>query len=353
MMRRVLMLLLCLCLLGTCAIAEETRQPLSMEELLAWRDSVWQTMKSAELANDPLLTNDPEAADTWLYEVPFGIAVLTENTLDAEQNPLAEIEILTDEVACPRGIVVGSTLQAVLDAYPNANPELSGSASWAALYVDENEGWGWLLRHNQTAQGVEYIVSEADATLEGFYRELSLMYVVDAGQVVAIRASGFDDLVSAEEHEANLYTLHEIVAADTFSLQGQEGTASLRAKDLTYGGIDFTTASPEDCIEILGAPQEDTQEAQLRTLTYASALIESTQVDGKWRLSAILVMDGDLPGPKGLHIGDTLESVLERFGDADMEDGLMYRCEDADGNEYALSCSFYEGILTEYLLYRL
>lgn len=352
MFRRALMLVMCLCLMIPSAMAAPA--PLGQQEMTEWRDAMWETMKGADMVSVPSQMRDSAQTETWLYEFTFGIGTLSEAIAEAAENPVAEVEIITDDIACPRGIVVGDSLQKVLDAYPNENIELTGDASYAVLYTEAAQGWGWLLRRNQTIEGVEYVVA-VPAEMQGFYQEISLLYVVSHGQVTAIRASGFDELITAEEHEANLFTVENIAKVDTFSQQAQDAETGLKAADLTFAGLSFVTATPEDCIAALGAPLEDvtTTSPDLRTLTYGDVLIESTQRDGAWRLAAVLVTAGDMAGPKDLRIGDTLESVFGRFGEGDTEDSLMYRCTDEQGNEYAISCSFFGDVLTEYLIYRL
>ena len=357
MLRRGILLLLCLSLmLGQAALSEAT--PLSSEEMLSFRDWLYTKMQNSPVENDPQETYDPSVSETWLYAFSFGVAEVTGPTLDAEESSLVEVEIFTEEVACPRGIVVGDPLDKVLSSYLNENTQLAGNASYASLYGfegDAENGWGWLLRRSQTVEGVEYTASIPAAGMEGYRQDITLLYIITDGIVSGIRASGFDALVPEEESRADLAAVREIAQLNAYVPSESDLMIGLSADDLQVNGISFVSASPEDCIAVLGTPMEDTMDSNqlVCTLTYADVLIESVQVEGTWKLAAILVSNGELSGPKGLHIGDTLESVKDRFGDGDAEDGLVYQCADEAGNLYALSCSFFGNALTEYLLYRL
>lgn len=356
MLRRSVLLLICLCLMvGAVAFSEGT--PLSAEEMLSFRDALYEKMQSSPVENDPQGTYDPSVSETWLYAFPFGMAEITAPSLEDAQSSIVEVEIFTDEVTSPRGIVVGDSLDKVLATYLNENAELSGDAGYASLYGfegDAERGWAWLLRKGQTVEGVEYTASIPAAGMEGYRQDITLLYIITDGVVSGIRASGFDALVPEEESRANLEAVREIAQLHAYAPSG-DLAIGLSVEDMQVNGISFVSASPEDCIAVLGAPLEDSMDSDytVRTLTYADVLIECVRVEENWRLAAVLVSDGVLAGPKGLQIGDTLESVKARFGDGDAEDGLVYQCADEAGNLYALSCSFFGETLTEYLLYRI
>lgn len=356
---RLSMLLVALVLIGSVAHADPAA--LSAEELGAWRDSLWTAARGMTVENDPEGTNDPDMEDTWLYAFSFGVIVLSEPTLEAEANPIAEVELLTDEIACPRGLKVGDTLESVLAAYPNENPNLIGDSRYAALYTgawDDTAGWGMVIRRNRTIEGVEYRVSQPAAGMDGFRQELAILYVLTEDVVSAIRIYGFDALIPAEESEANLAMAEAIAGSTSYVPAEATETAPLLAEDLSFGGVSFLGATPEGCIEAFGQPLEDRTESMnmltVRTLTYPGMLLEFVDADGAWRLEACLVSEGDLEGPRGLRIGDSLAAIIETFGpDESEDDSVQYTASDAEGNRYALSCSFFEDSLIEYLLYRI
>lgn len=350
-------LVLVLCLSGTVAWAAE---PLDAQALLAWRDMLWQVMRQMPVENDPAQTNDPDGADTWLFAFPFGLAELTEPELHAEENPLAAIEITNSAMDCPRGLRVGDTLEAVLAAYPNNNPDLEGSAEYAALYLnpaqapDKEASWGWIARQNRTVWSVSYTVSQPASGMDDYRREMTLTYVMEDGKISAIRADGFAALVTLAESQANYDAVSAFAAMDAF---GGADQAVNSTDTLEVAGLDFRTATPEEAIGALGTPLADELDsmAGVRTLTYTGMLVEFMQLEGRWRMSAFMVSEGATPGPMGIRIGDSRQSVEARFGigDTDEENLLMYTFEDAQGMRYALTCTLTGELVTEYLLYLL
>lgn len=157
-----------------------------------------------------------------------------------------------------------------------------------------------------------------------------------------------------------------------------DASSEWTAEEAVIGGISFALATPDAVIETLGTPHtdEETQEItyKLRTLLYPGMMFEFVLVGQAWRLEAVRVSNGGLLGPKDLRIGDTRESVLQRFGEGnDDDESLMYTTRgenskivshdgisqetladaDSQGDAFALTCSFFDDVLTEYLLYRI
>lgn len=359
MMRRACLLLLVLCL-AVPQLAGASAEPLQAAELLAWRESFWQTMQTLPVLNDPSVTHDQAAGETWLYAFSFGMALMTSPSLaDGDASALLEAEILTVDVACPRGLRVGATQADVLAAYPNDNPSLQGSTGYAALYVNAPDangagGWGWLIRRNQRAEALSYTALAPAQGMEGFRQEYTVTYVLVEGVVDSIVVSGFGNLLTAAQSNANLAAVQDVLAASAFS-PSEGAQDAFAGDDLQFAGLSFLTATPDRAIAALGTPQSDeTDEAQgLRTLIYAGALLEFSMASGQWTASALLVTDDVVDGPRGLRVGDTYLSVIDRFGEGAQTEPLTYTYTDEAGISYAFACSFVDGILTEYLLYRL
>lgn len=357
MLRRILIGIVCLCLL-TGTVAHAQAEALSAAELTSWLDSLWARLQGEAVQNDPELTFDETAAAQWMYIYDFAIADLYEKMEDADENPIAEVELLTDGAACPRGISVGMPLSAVLDAYPNENPDLAGTTSYAALYtVEEGDtcGWGWVMRQNQLINAVEYAVSVPVAGMDGYRQVYTLLYIIENGMVSSIRAGGFDALVTAEESGASLQSMKELMADESYLPTQMADSADLSADTLTVASLPFISTSLDALAAALGVPLDDSVSSTqtVRTLTYEDILIEATGGEGAWKLEAVLVTGDTVEGPGGIRVGDTMAFVLERLGPGDTEDGLMYSFTDDAGNGYMLACSFFEDVLTEYLLYRI
>lgn len=357
MMRRVCLFLFILCL-AVSASAGAAPQPLQASEVLAWRNALWDALGSMLVINNPASTHDQVSGETWLYEFPFGMALLTSPSLDSDVSALVEAEILTDAVSCPRGLRVGALQADVLAAYPNENPDLQGDTGYAALYANAADatgtaGWGWLIRRNQQADAISYTASVPAQGMEGFRQEYTVIYVFADGVVDSIVITGFGNLLTAAESDANLAAVQDIRAKSAYTSNAESGAAFAQS-DLQFAGLSFVSASPEDVMAVLGTPQSDTtEEGQgVRTLIYADALIEYASQGGVWTPAAVLVAADSIAGPRNLRVGDTYESVIARFGEGEQGDVLSYAYTDAGGQRYEMACAFVDGILTEYLFYR-
>lgn len=356
-MRRILIGIICLCLLMG-AFAHAQAGALSAAEMTTWLDSLWARLQNEVVQNDPETSFDETAAAQWMYIYDFAIADLYEKMEEADENPIAEVELLTDGAACPRGITVGMPLDAVLAAYPNENPDLSGTTSYAALYTVEDGGtygWGWIMRQNQLVSAVEYAVSVPVQGMDGYRQVYTLLYIIDKDMVSSIRAGGFDALVTTEESQASLQSMKELMTDDSYLPTVMADAADLSADTLTVASLPFLTTSVDALVAALGAPLDDSinDRQTVRTVTYEDILIEAMGGVDAWKLEAVLVTGDTVEGPGGIRVGDTMAFVLERLGPGDTEDGLMYDFTDDAGNSYILMCTFYEEVLTEYLLYRI
>lgn len=359
--RRALALFLCLwmaCMTGAFAQAQA---PLAADELLSWRDGLWSQLRTMQVVNNPEETMDEEGSGTWLFEYAFGMVAATADTMEAAENPIAEVEILTDEIAGPRGLWVGDAMVDVLAAFPNENPQLDGDAAYAALYTSQTggsaeNGWGWVLRRNEAVEGVEYVVTMPAEGMEGHRQELSLFFLVENGVVTSIRVTGFFSLVTAAENDANLETVKGIGAAHSYLPTENTATGPFDVGDLMLaGGVTPAGMTADACIALLGTPAlDETDEAgQVRTLMYQDMLVECGQEQGAWQVQAILVTGSGIEGPRGMRIGDSRRNVTSRFGETEAGDSVTYTYVDDSGATYGLACTFFEDVLTEYLLYQL
>lgn len=355
-MRRIIPLALALCLLlcrlGMPGFAQAS-QALSRAELLAWRDNIWTLSQDTSPLYDPQ-ADSIETAQWVTYPYAFGTVTLAEAT-DGPQ-AVTQIEITASDIACPRGLSVGASLELVLAAYPNENASLSGSMLLAQLYEsqhDGEEGWGWLSRRGEIVDSVTY--SAATPVQDGVYEVLSIVYSLEEGLVTGYRVSGFDEAIPEQSLRDTFRRMHEIATADAFTPQQMPQDLRLSMQDLTFAGISFDSATPDNILDAFGDPLDSIREASsgVWTIVYAESLFEFVQVGDTWQLSAARIANPAIAGPRGLRVEDTLSSVFDRFGEGDTEDALMYQCQDGQGNGFALTCSFSQDLLTEYLLYRI
>ncbi|GHU82464.1 hypothetical protein FACS1894196_0820 [Clostridia bacterium] len=354
-------LLLCLlCLALACPALAEQPAPLGADELFAYRDAVRDALQALPIENDPSVTHDPDGADTWLFAFLFGLAELSGPSVSAADSRLVSIEILSDGLRCPRGIALGDPLAAVLAAYPNDNPALTGDAAYAALYVrpqlpDAQTGWAWLLRRGAEADCAQYAVSLPAPGMDGFRLDLNVLYVLREGRVASVRVTGFDSLIGDAENLANLSAARDIAGRDTYAPSASGG--AFAPADFTFCGIDLREANAQAFADAFGAPLADTREASApRTLVYAGFLAELSAQSGG--VTALLCTDAALSGPRGLRVGEALPDALARFGGeatgvAVLEGGEVeqtFECGDASGRVYLLTLTFRDDILIEYLL---
>lgn len=350
---------LCLLILLLPLFAPAEPGPLSAAELLAWREDIWDLMTRMEPQNDPAATFDPEGEERFLFAYSFGTAeVLSPEVTEGAAEGLAEAEVVTKTVACPRGIAVGDSLERVLAAYPNENAALAGDRAYAALYTRGEaageSGWGWVLRNGQAVECVQYAVACPAEGMEGYYLDLNLWYIMGGGRVTAIRATGFSDLITGEEAAANLEAARDIAGRADFVPDISTAQADghpLSPEDMSFAGFALAEATRDDVIQALGEPLSEALDGTgyVSTLEYPGALVEFFEQEGRWRLRAILVTGDTLLGPRGIQIGDSTEQVAALFGGA-AEDRAVYACEDDAGRTYTLSCTFYRGTLMEYLV---
>lgn len=186
---------------------------------------------------------------------------------------------------------------------------------------------------------------------------VALLYRVEDGRIGVICADGEGQHAAKAESGENLEKKRGTQQAGALA-STQEDFVGWTAEETVFGGLSFAQATPEQIIEMLGIPHtdEETQEITytLRQLLYPNVLFEFVWDEQAWRLEAARVSGGGLEGPKNLRVGDTRDSVLQRFGEGnDDDESLLYTTVDAQGDAYALSCYFYDNVLTGYLLYRI
>ncbi len=305
--------------------------PATYAELLQWRDMIWQETRGQPVRNNPLDTYDPQGKATYLIQLQSYTIESRTPTLDVEDNPILGVTLNDVHAEGPRGSGLGMTLEEVLAGYENQNPALVGDAEFAALYVyDVQEradfpeaAWGLLMRNDAGALSVEYAVSapfaEADA-----YTDIIISYVITEGYVTDMRVSDFGDSILSEELRENIETLRGITANTSFDPQ-EQNLAPLHAEmfqraDLVFSGLDFVVETVEDVRVLLGdpksekeVPHEEGGDPKL-ILTYPGLEFEfGFSADGMRQLQALQITDPNFEGPRGLRVGESLESVLSRF----------------------------------------
>lgn len=314
-----------LCIWGLVALlllsvgtAQASPEPLSMTEMLNWRDVIFEGL-------DQQQTAEAISDDVYLLETAYGSMELTQSALKGQSSDiLLHIELTDAAMADPRGLRVGDAAQTVLAAY--AGSELALEDGVFQLYAQDGETlmWGWGMATGGIITRLQYTVAQPDPDMTGYYQELGLIYTLEQGQVSTIRAYGFSELIQAEEATANFK-----------SAQLQSGYAGeaipFELSDLVFSGLNLLSATPGDIKDIFGEPMADTylESEGLRVLSYSDMLFElSIGAENDIAFNALLITARTLPGPRGIQVGDSLDSVLARFSALGNEDLLYGTLED-------------------------
>ncbi len=326
------MLLLCACLTGAVAHAEDGHVgvPLTMQELNQWFDSVWQEAKEEPLLNDPNETLNEESNMFLIQTEPFTLECVAP-TLEQSSNPINTVTFNEGEMVDPRGIGLGTSLEQLLLAYPNANVPLVGDDEFAALYVyglgeiqNLNEaGWAWVLREKARITSVQYAVHAPAA--DGQFTDAGIQYVIEDGYVSDMRVYGRFATIDQEEMQANLDIVRDIAKRDTYT-PTQEDVLAMRADtfgvaDLVFSDFDFLHATADSVWQRFGKP--DSQEmapGEGGTPGRANFYYEGMQftfsldaMNNPTTLESMLINRPNLAGPRGIVLGMDLVDVLGTF----------------------------------------
>ena len=263
-------------------------------------------------------------------------AMFSGGTLQIAEETLTETTaVLGAELAMgqedPRGLLIGQTLDELLAAYPDDNPGLYGSYYDAALYLrgEKPEATaGYLLRDGQRVSQVihEVYAWQADGVICCRVR-----YEIREGLIFAIFIEDMDSVISEEEalqriadaaaiqenREYFMYPTDPSGALEPFARED----LSLRTADLAQ--IDLMDLNAETALETLGAAEmdawteDDTGEKKhaLRQMDWDGVSLLLVYDESRVQLlEKVLTVTADtLEGPRGVRVGDTLDSVLNRF----------------------------------------
>ena len=344
-------LLLAACVSGACAAGE----PLTREEMNAWREQVLK-----DSLNNP--NHTVEDAGNGLYNAVFDwytLLVDTQRLSSATRILAVTFDLVPDDEdvtpADIRGIRPGDSVEKLLAAWPNDNESLAGTREEAVLYqsgsLPGQASAGVLKRNGQRAESVVYSLYQM--TTDGVSLSKAV-YTLTGGFVDTIEIAFNDEMLTLADAQDEIAAILDVQAATEFSAFLSNGE-SLEADvfnrdDLLFSGLDFLSLTPEALTAVLGDCAEEWAEdgdRQIRVMEW-NALTAAFVYEADGTLVDVdnLSMDEDLlTGPRGLMIGDTLDVILGRFRyEATEADGLhtwLYGSEtDAD---YAVMDSPYPG----------
>ena len=331
-MKKLFCLLLALVmLLSSAAFAEpvpvDENAPLTREEIEMYLDG----LAAAALVEGSFTTEENGVGMT---EVRYSGALLVIADEQLTETTAVVSAFLEEETADLRGLVIGSSLEEVLAAYPNDNPNLSGTYYDAALFITGEKpemSVGYLLRDGQRVTNVVYDVYSWQP--EGVSVS-QVIYRLDNGYVSDIMV--FAD--SLYEEEAILQSVQELADMQEISeytpypvsVENGEALAPFEREDLsiTVRGqkvADFLDLNAEDMIAALGnAPvdewTEDSDGSFLRLMQWegVSLLLKYDAQRKFTAVDSLTINDEGLEGPRGVRVGDLLDSVIFRFRHAEV-----------------------------------
>lgn len=314
------MVLACCLLLGSAALAEspaEESVKLTYEELQMYMTALREDALKEGNVSIISSQDGPTMAVTAVGNLTIADEQLTQTTAVVGAQ-------LAAGVACPRGVMVGHSLADVLAAYPNDNPDLMGTYYDAALFVSGEKpeaSVGWVLRDGQRVTEVTYAVFHW--TGEDVIR-CGVTYSLDQGEVTDIEVFGMDSAVSEEDALAEIQNVAQMQENTGYFAypQSQVGTdlSMFQREDLSFAGLDLLDLTPETAIAVLGdAPVDEwTQDSngewmRLREWEGATALFVYSADKQFLRLDTLTLENDQLEGPRGVRVGDYMDSVIRRF----------------------------------------
>lgn len=232
--------------------------------------------------------------------------------------------MLDATTACPRGLMIGDSLSDLLAAYPNHNADLRGNFNDAALYIAGSKPEavvGWVLRDGQRITQVTHCIYHwvPDGVIS-----CGISYQIENDVIMNIAVFGLDQLIDEAQALQEIADTAEIQEASHYfaypkSDDGNTMDPFVR-EDLSFSGLDFLDLTPEMATESLGSSPvdewlQDSTGEYLRIRQWDGVTILFLYTENKqFQKVDSLIINGDmLEGPRGVRVGDSMESVMYRF----------------------------------------
>lgn len=342
-MKKILLALLCgiLVLASVSAFAADNgADPLTFSELSAWADEIRQLAITTAPENDP---HDPQALTEDGYACIYPFGTLYFNTPDVNDEAILQSFVIYDEdIPCLRGSRVDMWVDEIISLYYSENPDLDGDQSTAVLYLKDDmpteAAWGWVIRDGQRVQMIQYSVCSQAATDGDNYINAGILYTVEDHSVSAIRVYGLA-LRGSKEDAASELDIVRTAASSTGYHAWKQSTQGLELdpfapSDLVMSGMDLTSLSPDTLISACGMPagdeEVDNTDGFLRVMTYDSfeIIFALDQDHANPHVMMVELFDDTVEGPRGVRLGDSLTSVIDRFhfgeGEANGQTQMLY-----------------------------
>ncbi len=326
---------------------------LSEKELNSWLGQLLRATAAQEPLNAPV---GEEALTQDGYAFLYDQATLFYNKPVLDQaSKLQAVSVADGGLETPRGLRIGSPAQLLVDTYGWQNPNLITDGLMAPFYLlnqlPQAAYWAWA----QVGEGgVDMVNCFIHVRVgENRYTDAGIQYTLEEGLISGIRVYGLGAEMSLEAVLGNLEAFTQtqeaisgdypqgeeplIWVGDTVKAGGssQEAPSAPRAlsistreafgvRDLQFSRMDLMNLTPKGAVVAFGSDHlaEDWQqepETGAWTLSrrwpggVSLAFVTDPNKENP-RLAALELADGcPLEGPRGIRLGDSLQSVVDKF----------------------------------------
>ena len=258
---------------------------------------------------------------TYTAMAPLGDVMLSSAQME-EAHVLGASLAVTE--SCLRGLKVGDSLDMIFQLYPNDNEALLGTYYEATLCIydgEEETFLGYALRNGQRVTEVTYTVYSRQG--DGIVKS-GVSYLLDQGYIQQIRLFTAPDMLTAEEMDMEINDSAMVQEATeyqaVFSSENGDLLDPFCREDLYFSKMDFYAITPEEAIREMGSANvdewmEDSDHTFIRTLQWDGVtMVMKYDAQKNFRhLYSLSVTNENFEGPRGLRIGDYIDTVLFRF----------------------------------------
>lgn len=322
---------LIIALLCCCSMALAQDEMLTVDEMLAFCDQVL----SDALSRTPVSAAAAEGGG-YMYEFEAYTlyspdAQLTHNTRITGvemSNPYAMLADMRD-------VFLTDTLSDLLAAYPLDNINLQGTYDEAVLYISGllpgTVNTGRVVRNGSHVLVAEHTVYAMDGEQ---VEKCCVVYTLENNSVIAVQVLLDVQPLTLEEAQDEIAALAALQEINEYSVYVSDTAEVLTREDLAFGDMDFLTVTPESALALLGSTVSDTWaengSGYMRSMQWNDVqLVFSYDAQRKAdRLLLLEVYGEGVEGPRNLHLGDSVLSVIERFPhNEDFANGMLYGTE--------------------------
>ena len=341
MMKKILCIVLLLAMCAVLPASAETAKPVTATELDELLAGVRTAALAAELLNDPE-NEEAQNEDGTLFHYEVAKIYAAAETFAAD-TPVNALVISGSEDPVFRGLGIDSLEREVLAAFPNENPELTGTREEAILFLTVAEGgftYGRIRRDGQRVTAAEY--GEVLPAGEQF-RWAAVTFYLQDGLVTSIRADGLnpgEGLMDASYANEFLKELEALSAQEEYravktSVNGLD-LEPFGEEDLIFSGIFYPALQPNSLPDVtekeLFDNGDNTWFLHVYGAGYEAVFTCDENGDNAQIYSFTITNDGSIEGPRSVRLGDSFSEDFCRFrnGENEMEENqteLLYGTE--------------------------